>query len=549
MPNRAHLAILLVLMVALPVGGAAVLGVRLVRDGEALVARQADDLAAAELGTVATLVAGRLAEREQRWLAALATLPEGADAEAIRAWQQENPTVGPLLVVDRDGRRLFPPLRGPTSESERRFVERTRSVWEDEVLNLRAAGAGAAEGSAPTHGWHGWFHDGGLRLLLWRAVGARGDRNGRIVAAELSRARLLADLVEALPETALVETGSEGAGPEGASTPGERTVLLDAGGQVAYAWGGYAPPEEGDGAAPRVTAPLLPPLSSWRAARWTPPATIAGEVTRGLRLGVALGVAALALALAVVAVWLYRERTREMRLGMQRVSFVGQVSHELRTPLTNIRLYAELLADGFDPDDDLDRERLRQLGVVVEETRRLERLIGNVLSFARGQQGRLSLRRTEGVVDDIVRRALEAMGPTLDAAGVAVEADLAAPRCVSLDPDAVEQILANLLGNAAKYGAGGGRVVVTSRQDGDRVTVTVADGGAGVPVAHRERIFEPFHRVSDRVSDGAAGTGIGLDIARRLARLHGGELRLVSSERGACFELTVETAEKGAPQS
>jgi signal transduction histidine kinase len=521
----ARLITLLVGMVVLPVGALAVVGWRLVEDGAALVARQADELAAAELQTVAARIGARLAERERDALQALAALPAGSDADATRAWRAGHPALSAPLVVDRDGTRRFPPAVGPLTEAEQRLLEETRPLWQEGGLLDLARGAGAAEsGAAPAYGWYAWFHERDVRLLLWQADPER------VVGLVLSRVQLLADVVGALPET-----------DDEAPGPLHQTALLDAHGRTVYAWGAWRPP---DGERPRATLALAAPLSAWRLERRTPPAAVPAALT----VGVGAGIGALALVLVLAAVWLYRERTREMRLAAQRVGFVGQVSHELRTPLTNIRLYAELLADGCDPDgDDLDRERVRQLGVVVEETRRLERLIDNVLDFARTQQGRLRLQPQPGRVDDAVRRALDAMGPTLRARGIEPELDLAAPAEVPLDPDAVEQILTNLLGNVAKYAADGRWVGVTSRQGNGATTVRVADRGPGVPAAHRERIFEPFHRVSDRLSDGTSGTGIGLDIARRLARLHGGDLRLVAAERGACFEVVLGAPAAVAP--
>jgi signal transduction histidine kinase len=82
---------------------------------------------------------------------------------------------------------------------------------------------------------------------------------------------------------------------------------------------------------------------------------------------------------------------------------------------------------------------------------------------------------------------------------------------------------------------------ISSRQQGDTTTITVADSGPGIPKDQEERIFEPFHRLSNKVSDGVAGTGIGLSIARDLARKHGGDLRAAASSAGARFQLDLRT--------
>jgi signal transduction histidine kinase len=112
---------------------------------------------------------------------------------------------------------------------------------------------------------------------------------------------------------------------------------------------------------------------------------------------------------------------------------------------------------------------------------------------------------------------------------------------VKLDPDALEQILGNLLGNVEKYAPGSGFVEVTSGSSKSTTRIVVADRGPGIPAGRGEEIFEPFRRLSDKITEGVAGTGLGLSIARELARLHGGDVRLLSGEGGARFEVTLET--------
>ena len=109
-------------------------------------------------------------------------------------------------------------------------------------------------------------------------------------------------------------------------------------------------------------------------------------------------------------------------------------------------------------------------------------------------------------------------------------------------------MLGNLLSNVEKYAACGRHLEITSAQAGDRTTVTVSDRGPGIPKGQRERIFKPFHRLSNRNTDGVSGTGIGLTIARKLARKHGGDLTLTHPRDtpGCQFTLTLETRVQGA---
>jgi signal transduction histidine kinase len=248
-----------------------------------------------------------------------------------------------------------------------------------------------------------------------------------------------------------------------------------------------------------------------------------------------------ALLLAGGAIYLWRESTREAREASRRVSFVNHVSHELKTPLTNIRLYAELLEQSLGAD--AEGGHAEKVAVIVDESRRLSRLIHNVLTFARRDRGSLAVTLHPGVVDDVVRSVIEDFRPRLDQKGIAVELFLSAGKRVLMDPDALEQILGNLVGNAEKYASAGGYLGLDTGHVAARTRITVRDRGPGVPVPQRERVFEPFYRSSDRLTDGVAGTGIGLTIARDLARLHGGDLRVEQPEQGsgALFVLELET--------
>ncbi|PKN56483.1 MAG: hypothetical protein CVU56_16110 [Deltaproteobacteria bacterium HGW-Deltaproteobacteria-14] len=534
--------LLLAAMVVVPLGALTYLGVRVVRQHEVLARHQVRALLVDRLREVDTSVRRFMDERERELLRVAAAVPTKTDD--IRAYLTGAAAGAEVLVVDLDGHVLHPPLGAPMSGAERDLLDRTRTIWDGDALQAEVRNGRTGERPGVDHGWYGYFHGGGLNLLLWRADGER------IVAVELSRIALLSDLIARLPATAVE-------GPEAGRTP-SRVILADEGGTPVYQWGAYEPAA---GETARATVPLSPPLAAWSLRDYSPESALPTGLGDTLTFNLGAALLAVALALLGLAFYLFRMRAREMRVAAQRVSFVNQVSHELKTPLTNIRLYAELLAEELDVDPDfpegpqgLDDPRgsddpdavasaaaARHLKVITGESQRLSRLIANVLTFARGQEGRLTVTPRPRVLDDVVRAVRAAFAPSLDQAGVQVHLELAAAREVQVDADAVEQILANLLSNVEKYARAGGEVRIATQQAGDTSTVRVADHGPGIPAAAREDVFLPFRRLSDKLSDGVAGTGIGLDIARQLARLHGGDLRLTDAERGACFVLTLHT--------
>lgn len=248
-----------------------------------------------------------------------------------------------------------------------------------------------------------------------------------------------------------------------------------------------------------------------------------------------IGSAAIAVVIAVVGIIVSRQQRRALTLASQRVSFVNRVSHELRAPMTNIMLNLDLATDAMEAGLPYGSERL---GLVREEACRLGRMIENVLTFSRSEEGRLDMRpracRADHVIDAVIDQFRAAFERQL--IRVQREAD-AAGTCV-LDADALAQIVSNLLSNVEKYAAGA-TVRIESRLTGDELTVVVADAGPGIPAAATARIFLPFERLDSRTIAGVTGTGLGLSIARELAERSGGSLRLIPAEKGAHFELRV----------
>jgi signal transduction histidine kinase len=243
----------------------------------------------------------------------------------------------------------------------------------------------------------------------------------------------------------------------------------------------------------------------------------------------------LALLVAGVGGWTFVQQTRAARVAEQRVSFVNRVSHELRSPLTNILLNLDLAADALPPESE---DAGRRLGLVQEEARRLTRLVDNVLSFSRSEQGKLTFSPQPCHTQALIAAVLEQFAAGFRRRGLEIRNECEAAEARLLDADAVAQVLSNLLSNVEKY-VPGGLVTISSQVEADTLRIVVADQGPGIPAREAERIFRPFERLTDNVNEGSSGTGLGLAIARDLARGMGGHLRLLPTKTGATFELLV----------
>ncbi len=227
------------------------------------------------------------------------------------------------------------------------------------------------------------------------------------------------------------------------------------------------------------------------------------------------------------AVVVLRDLTRLRRLEGVRRDFVANVSHELKTPLTSVIGYAEPLTD-----PDLPREQVAEFSErILENGRRMRRLVDELLDLSRIEAGAWEPEPEAVRVGPVARAAWRDLEPgRTGAAELEVEGGETAVRA---DPEALRQILSNLLDNAARYAPEGTAVRVRCRTAGGDgpVRVEVSDQGPGIPEAHRERLFERFYRVDAGRSRAEGGTGLGLSIVKHLVAAHGGEVG-VESEVG-----------------
>ena len=251
----------------------------------------------------------------------------------------------------------------------------------------------------------------------------------------------------------------------------------------------------------------------------------------------------LALALAVVIALtlfaghlLLRDVHREVRMAEMRSQFVSGVSHELKTPLTAIRMYTEAMQ----MEEDLDGQTRREyLDIILKESERLSRLVGNVLDFARIEQGRKTYNIRPVVLAEVLEASVRAVEHPLQQSGfqldLAVDGDLPP---VAADPDAIEQAILNLLGNAMKYSGDSRRIALQLlRENGDAV-IRVVDHGVGIPGKEQARIFEKFYRVPSPENRQMPGTGLGLTLVQHIVKAHGGSVGVDSKPgEGSTFSI------------
>lgn len=238
--------------------------------------------------------------------------------------------------------------------------------------------------------------------------------------------------------------------------------------------------------------------------------------------------------------------TEQARLEQQRREFVANVSHELRTPLTTIKSYVEALQDGANQDPEISE---RFLGVTMNETERMIRLVNDLLQLSRFDSQGIQIKRRELQLTDLLRYAADRFSMQAEQQEIQLIADI--PEylpMVDIDQDAITQVLDNLISNAIKYTPKGGTVTLQAKAnlDAKRITVMVVDTGIGIPKRDLRKIFERFYRVDKARSRSQGGTGLGLAIARELVQAHGADIEIISEwNEGTTVSFWLPLTEKG----
>lgn len=445
-----------------------------------------------------------------------------------RTVSDKHPVIRQTFLLNPQGDRVYPSENLALTKLEKQFLERSNILWQANELYKNASVNEYEEEKSnylsklqrkvlkPNNsGWYSWFWGNGLNLVYWVQTA-----NGTIIGADLDVMRIKSDLITILPHTSSeIETD-------------DLIKFIDDGGDLIYQWGTL---KNKDGLIPLQRLPLTSPLNGWSLEYYVSDKKTFLTAQQFNALGM---ISLFMLLSGFIAIYLYKESRRETENAARKVNFVNQVSHELKTPLTNIRMYAELLEDDL---HDEDAKTKNYLNIIVNESQRLSRLISNVLSFGRHERNKLSIQTCPGNVANIIKKCLDTFRPSLEQKQFEIVYEDKDLPDVQFDPDALEQILNNLIGNVEKYAADGKYLEIQQEQQHDKTTIRVIDRGLGIPKKDVKKIFQPFYRVSDKINEGVAGTGIGLNLAKELSRLHGGDVILKSFKNGCCFEVSLST--------
>lgn len=406
-----------------------------------------------------------------------------------------------------------------------------------------------------TDGMLARFLQNKLRLMFWHRL----ERDPQLVfGAQLDLNRVAAQLrniIEANPEQTEFASryGIKGVSSEvslaRSGADGEINVALldDNARPVAVS----NPDSQSNWKRPFVATEIGEALPHWEVAAYlmNPDAIKKAALTARLTLG--LLIALLLIAMVVGSFLIVNDLNRQVTLARQKTDFVSNVSHELKTPLTSIRMFAELLAE----DRVTERDKQKSyLNIITSEAARLTRLINNVLDFSRLERGEKKYNLGELDLATLVNETVATYRPHLESNGFHLEYKLpATPVAVRGDRDALAQIIVNLISNAEKYSNGSKEVVVevSSRSEvAGHIEVRVLDRGPGVPRGLEEKIFEQFYRVPDSLSSGIQGSGLGLTLARQIARAHGGDVIYSAREGGgSCFALRLPLTPSLSPSN
>lgn len=229
-------------------------------------------------------------------------------------------------------------------------------------------------------------------------------------------------------------------------------------------------------------------------------------------------------------------------LENMRSSFISDVSHELRTPMTIISGFIEGVLDGTIPEQDKNK----YLGTVLDEIRRLSRLVNDLLEASRLEQGKIKIEKLNVDMNRLVAESVFAYEQQLTEKKINVDLQLHENECVALaDKDSIKRVMINLIDNAIKFTPEGGDISVSTQHRDKKVFVSIQNSGEGISKEELRRIWERFYKTDKSRSHDKKGVGLGLHIVKTIISQHGGEIHAESEEgKFTRFTFTLDEGSK-----
>ncbi|GKV55464.1 sensor histidine kinase ResE [Sporosarcina sp. NCCP-2222] len=226
------------------------------------------------------------------------------------------------------------------------------------------------------------------------------------------------------------------------------------------------------------------------------------------------------------AVAVFRDMTDQHKLDKLRSDFIANVSHELRTPISMLQGYSEAILDGVTSSDE---ERNEIMQIIHDESKRMSRLVTDLLDLARMESGHMRLYKSPVDVVHFLERIVNKFMQVARDANVSLILQPVEEMEIVADEDRLEQVFTNLIDNAIRHTPDGGEVTIRVEKGKDVIEIAVSDTGSGIPKEDLPYIFERFYKADKARTRGKGGTGLGLAIAKNIIDSHGGE---ISAELG-----------------